>query len=44
MIYLVVAEMIPDSLARCSKHDTAWGVLVGLLVMLLLTSGLGLGG
>ncbi len=42
MIYLVVAEMIPDSLARCSKRETAWGVLIGLLVMLLLTSGLGL--
>jgi len=42
MIYLVFAELIPDSLARCSKWETAWGVLVGLVVMLLLTSGLGL--
>jgi zinc transporter ZupT len=42
MIYLVVAELIPDSLARCSKEEVAWGVMVGLVVMLLLTSGLGL--
>jgi zinc transporter ZupT len=43
MIYLVIAELIPDSLARCSKEETAWGVMVGLVAMLLLTSGLGLG-
>jgi zinc transporter ZupT len=42
MIYLVIAELIPDSLARCSKEETAWGVMVGLVAMLLLTSGLGL--
>ena len=42
MIYLVAAELVPDSLARCSKEETAWGVMVGLVVMLLLTSGLGL--
>lgn len=42
MIYLVVAELIPDSLARCSKAETAWGVMGGLVAMLLLTSVLGL--
>ncbi|MCI0331093.1 MAG: ZIP family metal transporter [candidate division Zixibacteria bacterium] len=42
MIYLVFSELIPDSLARCSKWETAWSVVVGLVVMLLLTSGLGL--
>ena len=42
MIYLVVSELIPDSLAGCSKKETAWGVIIGLLLMLLLTSGLGL--
>jgi zinc transporter ZupT len=42
MIYLVAAELLPDSLARCSKEETAWGMMVGLVVMLLLTSVLGL--
>lgn len=42
MIYLVAAEMIPESLSGCSTRDTAWGVMVGLVLMLLLTSGLGL--
>ena len=42
MIYLVIAELIPDSLGRCAKEETAWGVMVGLVVMLALTSGLGL--
>lgn len=42
MIYLVVAELIPDSLARCRKEETAWGVMWGLVIMLALTSGLGL--
>ncbi len=42
MIYLVAAEMIPDSLLGCSRKETAWGVIVGLVLMLLITSGLGL--
>jgi len=40
MMYLVVAELIPESHSRCSKQETAWGVMMGLLAMLLLTSGL----
>ena len=42
MIYLVAAELIPDSLRGCSRHETAWGVIIGLVLMLLITSGLGL--
>jgi zinc transporter ZupT len=42
MIYLVVVELIPDSLEQCSREDTAWGVIIGLVAMLMLTSGLGL--
>src|SRR3990170_3440317 len=42
MIYLVAAELIPDSLRGCSRQETAWGVIVGLVLMLLITSGLGL--
>jgi zinc transporter ZupT len=42
MIYLVAAELIPDSLRSCSRQETAWGVIVGLALMLLITSGLGL--
>jgi zinc transporter, ZIP family len=41
MIYLVASELIPDSLAGCSRKETAWGVMIGLLLMLLITSGLG---
>jgi zinc transporter ZupT len=42
MIFLVAGEMMPDSLERCSRHETAWGVMVGLIAMLWLTSALGL--
>jgi zinc transporter ZupT len=38
MIYLVVAELIPESLDGGGKSLTAWGVMVGLAGMLLLTS------
>tara|TARA_Y100000589_G_scaffold298288_1_gene306721 strand:+ start:642 stop:1496 length:855 start_codon:yes stop_codon:yes gene_type:complete len=34
MLYLVVAELLPESYARCTKHQTAWSVMVGLLGML----------
>jgi zinc transporter, ZIP family len=40
MIFLVVAELIPDALERCSKNETAWSVMAGLLVMLLITASL----
>ncbi len=42
MIFLVAAELIPESLERCSRYETAWGVMTGLLVMLWITSGMGL--
>lgn len=42
MIFLVVAEMIPESLERCSRFETAWGVMAGLLGMLWLTTSMGL--
>jgi ZIP family zinc transporter len=42
MIFLVAAEMIPESLEHSSKTDTAWGFMIGLVAMLLFTSGLGL--
>lgn len=34
MLYLVIAELLPESYARCTKHQTAWAVMVGLLSML----------
>ena len=42
MIFLVVAELLPESLARCSHTDTAWGVTAGLVGMLGFTALLGL--
>ncbi len=38
MIYLVVAELIPDALAESDKTMTAWGVMTGLTAMLLITT------
>jgi ZIP family zinc transporter len=42
MIFLVVSELLPESLARCSKTETAWGVTAGLVGMLGFTAALGL--
>ena len=42
MIFLVVSELLPESLARCSAATTAWGVTVGLVAMLGFTAALGL--
>ena len=42
MIFLVAAELMPESIANCSKSETAWGFIIGLVLMLLFTSGLGL--
>ena len=41
MIFLVVSELLPESLARCSKPETAWGVTTGLVAMLGFTAALG---
>jgi zinc transporter, ZIP family len=42
MIFLVAAELMPVSVANCSKSENAWGFMVGFVLMLLFTSGLGL--
>lgn len=42
MIFLVAEQLLPESYEGCSRAETAWGVMVGLVVMLLLTSGLGM--
>jgi ZIP family zinc transporter len=42
MIFLVVAELLPESLARCSRLETAWAVTLGLVAMLAFTAALGL--
>ncbi len=42
MIFLVAAELIPESLENCSRETTAWGVMVGLVLMLVVTAALGL--
>ena len=34
MLYLVIAELLPESYERCTKHQTAWSVMTGLLAML----------
>lgn len=38
MIYLVIAEMLPDSINEGGKTLVAWGVMLGLCSMLLLTN------
>lgn len=38
MIYLTVSELIPDALEEGGKSLTAWGVMVGLCGMLLITT------
>lgn len=35
MTYLVLAELLPESLAHAGKHLTAWGFVLGFLVMML---------
>jgi ZIP family zinc transporter len=42
MIFLVVSELLPESLKRCSQVETAWGVTTGLVAMLGFTAALGL--
>src|ERR1700679_2201288 len=38
MIYLVVAEMLPEAIEEGGKTWTAWGVMLGLCTMLMLTN------
>lgn len=42
MIFLVISDLIPESLANCSKTEAAWGVTLGLIGMLGFTAALGL--
>jgi zinc transporter, ZIP family len=42
MIFLVVSELLPESLARCSRTEAAWAVTIGLVAMLGFTAALGL--
>jgi len=42
MIFLVVAELLPESLEHCSRDEAAWGFMVGLAAMLGITASLGL--
>jgi zinc transporter ZupT len=42
MIFIVASELMPESIANCTKFETGWGFVLGLVLMLLLTSGLGL--
>jgi zinc transporter ZupT len=42
MIFLVMSELIPESLESCTRRETAWSVTVGLVVMLGFMAGLGL--
>jgi zinc transporter ZupT len=41
MIFLVVSELVPDSLLRCTREETAWAFAAGLLGMLAVTSAIG---
>lgn len=42
MIYLVVAELLPESLERCSRAEMAWSFTLGLIGMLWFTGAIGL--
>ena len=42
MIFLVMSELLPESLDTCSRTETAWGVTLGLVGMLWFTAALGL--
>lgn len=35
MTYLVLAELIPESLEKAGKHGTAWGFVLGFIAMML---------
>jgi zinc transporter ZupT len=35
MVFLVLAELLPESLERSGKHATAWGFVLGFVAMML---------
>ena len=42
MIFLVAFELLPESLERCTREQTAWSMMLGLIGMLWITSALGM--
>lgn len=42
MIFLVAAELLPDGLEKSSRDEIAWGLTLGLVLMLMVTASLGL--
>jgi zinc transporter, ZIP family len=42
MIYLVAAELLPESFERCSRNEVAWSFTLGLIGMLWFTGAIGL--
>jgi len=42
MIFLVAFELLPESLDRCTREQTAWSMMLGLIGMLWITSALGM--
>jgi zinc transporter, ZIP family len=42
MIFLVVFELLPESLERCTREQAAWSMMLGLIAMLWITSALGM--
>jgi ZIP family zinc transporter len=42
MIFLVVRELVPESLERCTRNQAAWAFMIGLTAMLWLTASLAL--
>jgi zinc transporter ZupT len=42
MIFLVISELLPESLAAAPKTEVAWAFTLGLVAMLAFTAGLGL--
>jgi zinc transporter ZupT len=42
MIFLVAFELLPESLERCSREQSAWSFMVGLVAMLWITAALGM--
>jgi zinc transporter ZupT len=42
MIFLVAFELLPESLERCSREQSAWAMMIGLIGMLCITSALGM--
>ena len=42
MIFLVMSQILPESLASCTRSETAWAVTIGLVAMLGFTAAVGL--